>query len=358
MEEALKYLRELQSKYSNMKFADLKDVLDYRRLQLDLSEDDSNRILKLLNNDNKLECWEDWYKKNIIQPFIKALPTEISLKLQKICFGLLPTYRANASALRSPNGDSIVIIHTQLFAIIHQYNESQFILGKLTSNLEYFMNSCKEIVKCFKYYKFLPKLSVLPAVLNAEELIISILKTCIQELFIILHEFAHIYLGHKATTKSTNLFCLDGNTSVEEFVRTQKMELEADLQAIGWIIEVSKSQKLADNPIFRYLNIQPYFALEVFMLFHLLDINLGKYDEHMDNEPESVGMRIVDIAKELDDLVSDDKVNNKSTHPKASVRFLHLVVEMLDKFNGEGQKFLQEMLINMVYFETFKVELD
>lgn len=365
MSDALEYLRHLQSKVVSIEYQDIEDIIRYRKEQLKLSEHEVSEYIEKYRNINLLEYQESFYNEFIINPFINSLPEDVNSKLKNICVGMLPTYKVNASALKSPSGEPLIVLHNQLLTILQQYNEVQLISGKLMASKvaseqelgeKILKDTCKEIVKCFKYSTYMPRLKMLPATLSLEEYELSISKTFAQELFIILHEFAHIFLDHSYEVKQKTLYFSSSECSIEEYVRRQKLELEADLLATKWILEAYKNGKLSKNPIFRHINEAPHLILEVFMLFHLLDVNTSRYSHKLRSNADIPALRIIDMAKEADDLISRDTAIDSYSHPKASTRFIYVVAQTINEFSEDGKRFLSEMVWNMSFFETFKFD--
>lgn len=366
MEESIRYVRELQSKYSSQLFLDIGgivDILKYRKKELNITDKEIKKFLKKISKGSFIKSLEKIYNKHIAEHFLSTLPNEVKEKLKDVYIGILPTYKINACTFKGPNNKPIIILHSQLQAAISQYNEVQFIFGKKfkineEEACEFLYKSYSEISTCFLYSDFAPKMSLLPAILNTAEYNLMIQKTFLQELFIIAHEYAHIYLGHLDKIETKNL--LEDGTMINEYVKSQKMELEADLQAMKWILNCTKSNKL-DNTLLYGISTTPQLAIEVFMLFHMLEVNTNRYSNIISNSNKKselgyLAMRLADLGKQADDLLSNDIIHDNYEHPTALVRMFSIIAKTFDSFDETQKKFLMSMLKNALFYESFKFE--
>lgn len=367
MKECIEYLRSLQNSYKTVNSNDYEEILTYRKIQFGLSNDDISAFLEKYKSINMLEFYESFLREDIIEPFLGALPVEISSKFNDIYVGILPTFKVNASVIKCPNGKPLVVLHEQLLTLLQHYNESQFLAGNLLNSQnksdqilgeQLLSDVCKDMVKCFKYHHYLPKLTKLPSTLSPTHYKMSLMKTIIHELFIILHEFSHIYLDHPYEIKH-NIFSFSSiSNSVEEYVRRQQFELEADLQAIKWLIEVSKSKKLSSNPLFHYVNTAPCMALEVFMLFHIFDISTNRQPQNIipnfGEDENNINAIILNMVKEADNLISNNETSDTYSHPKASTRLINAAAYTFEYFDKPDQDFLLGMLRDMAFYKTFE----
>lgn len=363
MEESIKYVRKLQREFSSQLSGSIEDVLKYRKKQFNLNEKEINKLAKKFKNRSFLKYQEKMYNQRIAKPFIEALPDDVREKLKDVYIGILPTYKINASVLKGPNDKPIIILHSQLLTAISHYNETQLLYGKKIKKSEkqavdFLVNSYSEISKCFVYSNYAPRMSMLPTKLNMQELSYAYQKTILQELFIIAHECAHVYLGHLNKIETKKLPFSKKNTEIDEYIKRQKFELEADLQAIKWIVEISNNKKI-NNTLFFLLNETPYIAIEIFMLFHMLEVNKDGNESIIPNidrklDIKEMLIRQVEVFKEVDDLISKDIINDINDHPKAIVRMVHAICNTVNLFDKKGQELLLGMLDDSVYYETFK----
>jgi len=367
----LDYLRSLQSNFNHMTLGDVGDIINYRKDQLKLSDKSIDAILNSLSQSTPMVFMENFYKEDLIDPILELLPAEVKVRLENVVVGFLPTYRINASAIKCPNGKPLVILHTQLLAAISHYNEAQYISGTLMSSSDeklqiegerLLIESYQEIVKCFRYHAYAPKMSILPNTLDKIEHRVVLDKTLLHELFIILHEFAHIYLGHLDRNFLNKEYCFGQISNIQEYVRTQQMELDADLQAANWMIEVSKNPNIIAYPMLTMLKLAPYIAFECFMMMHFLEINANRNRFEIGSgieraiDREEATRRIIQTVLELEELEKGTVSNIELfSHPKALIRLMNVILNLSGKFDKDINNFLFEMIYNAVYFESFAI---
>lgn len=358
------YSKRFKINHSNR---DLKEIVETRKGQF--TPDEVERAKKIFDGNYQEEI-EKEYIKNIINPFIETLPEKEKKIVKQVQIKILPTFEMNASAIKGPNGEFIIILHQQLITALGHYNEAQMICGQLKLSgandqkiASFLVESHKEIIKCYKYKDYLPKFSQLPVILTRELYIASMEKSLIQELFLVAHEFAHIYLGHLSETEEKTIhFQGEENIQVEEYVKSQLQELEADALALKWIVNAFKKEKLTLLSNVANKN-APYYAVELFMFLHMIEVNTNRYANYNKNASlykeltlSDISNRLIDITIELDKLVSDNLVGQNLKHPYASLRMLNVIAKTQSELDENEQKNLLEMLRDMLFYETFLVE--
>ncbi|MBA7703245.1 hypothetical protein ES703_112027 [subsurface metagenome] len=274
-----------------------------------------------------LEQREKFLKQTLITPFLVTLPDEIKKSLEGVYVGLLPTYDPNACAIHVPNNGPLVVLHTELLAALSFYNELQLLAGKLLMDND--LKSAKKllnqghrfIVDCFREDR-LKNYPLLPPTLTEEELYFVQLKTAANELFVVAHEFAHIYLGHLSTYMSVPI--QKNQVTLHKFTRNQQMELDADVQAVRWLVNLYK--KDMKETTIQLLSRSVSLAIEVFMLFHIVEVNLSTPTE-------------------------------KTSHPSSVTRLAHILNKCGTLLSLEDRRFLAEMIVNASDLESFKVKL-
>lgn len=367
MDRVKKYIRELRKGQPNMHRNDFKFILERRKEQFDINETQMEEYLKYYNGKEYVDIMEDYYNNYLKKPFIDKLPIDVQKKIRDIYIGILPTYKVNASAIKSPDGIPIIILHSQLLTMVTHYNEMQMIFGRLMQNgyeedaIRLLQDITKEICKCFIYHEYFPTMSLLPTMLDKDEFLFANSKSDIQILFIIAHELAHIYLGHLDDTSCEEIYIEDQKIKIEDYVLNQKYELEADVLAAQWIIDVLSKSDKASHINWDIFKNNSYLSFEIFMLFHLIEINSSRYevssgDISMEMSFELYCSRILDVVKELDDLTSSNIISDNSNHPKAILRMLNIIANNIEKFDETGNHFLMGMLKNALYYETFKYD--
>jgi len=302
------YLRSLQ-KGVRLKSSAVDDIARYREKQFS-----SGELKRLIHrySINTIEGQEKFVQDYVVKPFLEII-SDANQSLKETYVGLLPTYDPNAQYIQVPAGGYLIAIHTGLFAAISFYNEFQYQAGKLLLNGN--RDECRTllnqshgaIIDCFKEKK-LGNYPMIKSTLTSDELMYTIMKTTANELFVIAHEFAHIHLGHKGILLYDTL----PNYEEEKIIRikrSQDQEYEADIQAILWL--TSLYQKDVSNGLFSLASKSIALAVEVLMLFHILELNLKpilKYSTH----PSAINRmkHIYDMCKSILNPLDQDFIFN------------------------------------------------
>jgi len=323
---AVEYLRRLQTK-TRSKPATVenitKDTVKRRRQQF--GANDLERALSRFPVCT-LEEQEKLYRDTLITPFLHTLPDSAMKSLRDIYVGLLPTYDPNAWAIRVPNNGLLVVLHNELIAAISYYNELQFLAAKLLDKniklgVEFLNQGNRFILDCFREKRH-KKYPILPPKLTTEQLFIVILKTMAQELFVIAHEISHIYLGHLGTCVNKSLGVGNRKVSVQKFSTDQQEELDADVQAVKWLTNLKDVH--LDETFLQFSALSVGIAVEIFMLFHLIEVNLG--------------------------------IPTKTSSHPSSITRLKYILEKCDPFlRNEDNAFISEMISNASDIKSFKV---
>ena len=319
--EAINYLRRLQEIYELNKISSNKLKTHYSQ-KFDF---DFNKSFKKYNYKT-IEGYEKYFKDAIVDPFLKTLPVNDRQLLKKVYVGFLPTYEPNALARRFQDNSSLIILHSELIAALSYYSELQIIFGQFLANdlkneKEFLYNGQKHIINCFKDNNS-PSIPLLPQKINKKEFYQIYIKTNAQELFTIAHEFAHIYLNHFDSCE-TNHLALNG-VNIEFFNPNQIMEFEADIQAIRWLLNIKKGKWKGFYPFDKSMI---SLAIEIFMLFHLVEVNLGFNDKN-------------------------------SSHPPSIARLANIGLEFEPDFDKETKEFLIRMIVNASNIDSFKISVD
>lgn len=321
---AIEYLRRLQNK---MEFRPppIGDIIRNRSHQQISAEDIERAISRF--PVYTLEEQEKFYRDTLITPFLQTLPGDAIKALRDVYVGLLPTYDPNAWAILIPNNGPLVVLHGELLAAIHYFNELKFLVAKLSyKNIELakeFLNQGNWfILDCFRE-KRSRKYPRLPPKLTEEELCAVTLNTMAQELFVVAHEFSHIYLGHLGIRVNKSVGVGNKKVSVHKFSREQQEEFDADVQAVKWLINLK--DKDTNEPFVQWTSLSIGIAIEVFMLFHLVEVNLG-------------------IPAET------------SSHPSSITRLKYILEKCGPLLSNEDNTYISEMISDASYINSFKVE--
>jgi hypothetical protein len=270
--DSLAYLRLLQKNVPPRAPAPFDEIIKLR------SGEFNKTIAEMRRISNKysilsLEGQEKFLKDFLIDPFLRNIPPNISAELKDIRVGMLPTFNPNASAIQVPGNGPLIILHTELLAAISFYNELQILAGKHYlksefdegSNLQNFGH--KFLVDCFRKDRTV-NFPILPLTLSEKEMIIVQRKTLSNELFIIAHEFAHIYLKHFHKNKISALNIAGKGISIRRYDMAQQSELDADIQAVKWLAYINDNKDKNDLTL-----PSVGMAVEVLMLVHIFEIN-------------------------------------------------------------------------------------
>lgn len=350
--EYLESLRDMCS--DSMQMSRLENLPKERYKDIDYEK------IKLISSNM---CEQDKFYNQLGKILLSNLSHEVEEKLKDVYIGVLPTYRINACTMADKNLDMpVIVINTQLMAAISQYCEAQLIFGKKSIKnedeaVEWFKREIAKIVDCFIYSQYAIKLELLPNILEKEELELLASYTLIQELFIIAHEYAHIYLGH-LSIGSIEKTCIADSESKDKSINIYnydlKKELDADLLALKWIVEATEKSK--EWP-FNLFEDAIYLIIESFQLFHVVDVTLGKWDCYFNKEEDMekvIYERLKEIGEEVERMITG-KTKYNNTHPKTAERICFLVMKAieLNQINEEQKVGLLMTLFNSMFFETY-----
>ena len=146
------------------------------------------QIVEMIRNDELLE----FMLKEVVDLFFTYLPNDVQDKLSKTTFAVMNTLKAEAYAIKLSDEDYIVIVSFRLCKIFHYYTQTKYLMGL---GIESSKNMLEKITEAFtdKNTTF-PKQT--KALMEHNYETAAMLECTAMELFVILHEYAHIYLGH------------------------------------------------------------------------------------------------------------------------------------------------------------------
>ncbi len=344
---------------TSFKYLKLEDLPEYRRKQLGIEGKLFEKYKTIFEDENYI----DDYFQNIASRFIASLADEVQKKLKNVCIGVLPSYKVNASAILNIQCDDyVIVLHSQLLAVISQFCEIQWFIYKDFSDgkmNEFIYKKLEDLVNCYNYPNYAIKLKILPAELTKDEFYLLYNQMTIIEMFVIAHELAHIYLGHcqNAHTRKINLD--NDNSSVEILSHNKKKEFEADLQAIKWIVEVIRKK---ENNMYSFYKQNEIFCLEIFQLFHIIEVSNGLYDDFIteaknmsreESVPE-IMCRLLKVAINVDRIVAG-KDNSERTHPLAIERLYYIYTNIIELFNDNIKEIALHTVMDAMYFESYDV---
>lgn len=325
--EAIDYLRKNQKKLG-YKPRSFDDITKHRRGQIDNFEEISKRVWNSYQLST-LEGQEDFLRQKLITPFLNAISSNARKRLENIYVGLLPTYDPNACVISVPGNGPLVVLHTELIAAVGFYNEWQFIAARILDKKwelgERFVNVGNILIlDCFKEKK--PnRFPLLPPILSEQEFFLVQAKALTHELFIIAHEFAHIYLDHLSSSYKKPMAVEDKVSDIPVFNKAQKMEFAADVLATEWLVSLKEIDQISS--VLQMAQTSVAMAIEVFMMIHLVELNLGVPDEN-------------------------------SSHPSALYRMKHILKQCGSILTADENEFIEGMIQEASYIDSFRVKGD
>ena len=306
---AVQYLRDLQKRTGTLVSTDTANkVFEHREGVL------SKSTIQRIRNEPKfrsIEGLEEFYHNNLIKPFLETLPSECSNCLKDVYVGFLQTNDPNAWALQVPENGPLIVLHTSLIFTIGLYNELKFLIGPLmnkdiVSSNVLFQEGHRRILNIFQGFDYSIDSKKFPRQITKEDLIKATYLSMAQELFIVAHEFSHIYLGHLDRPANISLVFGDNRVTVRKYSRRQQEELDADILAVKWLSNVKNSN--FDRHVAPFLilpSVSIGLVIEIFMLFNFIEINLG-VPSASSSHPSSL-IRLNHILKECSCLLTEQE---------------------------------------------------
>ncbi|HEX2937874.1 MAG TPA: hypothetical protein VHO66_03040 [Ruminiclostridium sp.] len=251
---------------------------------------------------------------NILQNFQKIIlnimtPDEYE-KLKLVKTAVVPSGFLNAHSIKDDNGNFLITINSRLLSAIYTWNELQ-IHSKDYFNIN-FENPSESSISPKDFARFYAPLidcyltpnsgRTLPIFdfnqLPEEKAVICLYKTMLHEIFIIAHEYAHIYLNHHKNMTASK-FQIDGDEfRIKTANMSQQQELDADSKAVEWIIKLSKTKDIP-NPFSPY----PLWYIEVLVMLHLIECNTSFPSEAATHPPAII--RLINIRLQYNQCFSD-----------------------------------------------------
>jgi Zn-dependent protease with chaperone function len=325
-----KYLRTLQ--HESKKF-DV--IIPSHKIKKNCSElfsdTNSNELLSYENNSfnnnltdvEKIEYYLDYieYYLNhyLKEPLISFMNSDFQNYANEIYVGILQTYDPNACAIKSPDNIPVIAFHYSLMKSLKYYNEHRLFSNRMLqikndfiAYISYCDNYWNKFVNFFKYG--MTEMNFEKPKLTANDMILANHQTAAHELFIIAHEFAHIYLNH-LNTFSKRFLHKKSDIYVIAYNHSQKQEFDADVQAVKWLVEMKNSLNESIKENFPLIINNVCNAIEVLMLFQLIEVKL-------------------------------DIQTKESSHPSIILRLQNIKNECYSLFEKEEKEYIDEMIKN------------
>ena len=317
-----------------------------------------DNIRQVIDNLGHDEIRDYTLQQSIIRPLLLYLPNDIAKILSEITFCTLTTRvkETNAYTVKVPNGDIVVIFSAKFMRLFSFFSLSMQLirLGQETPKqmydtiIAYFNDETDSLPSLSQSVEFSP-----------EDKQTALLACLSMELFIVLHEYAHAYLGHLDSYSDECIFDNDEH-SVVAFQTTHKKELDADVQAIKWLYYLIEKCNRKDDPQFFGTIISGMiYAGEVLFIIGLAEIvELSKNKDLMAtsyqtvreymNEKEGVS-EDNDFFQWLHEMaMTVELVRNSGTtgmtHPSAISRLMYILNECYDILNENQIKQIQSSI--------------
>jgi len=297
MEIQIDYIDSLDSKY----FLDESSIEELKKMYPEIYEQIPLNKLRIIQNVT--------FRQDVVEPLLNSMDGSEKEKLENIWVSFLPISSINAKSLHVPNTKiPTIILYDKVLGALHFYAESYLIareLEKIDARIEnnFLKYSVRVILDYLQKKRHDIPLYHLPYKIKER----AALWATAQEVFIVAHEFAHIYLNHLETSKSDRLIWDGKKINVKEFTYDQQQEFEADLQAFRWIMNLKKQD--LDNSLLAFIkNIG--VSAEIFIFFHIIEENL----------------------KEI-----------STTHPASKDRLRYIYENIKDEISKEEREFIESM---------------
>jgi hypothetical protein len=220
-----------------------------------------------------------WFA-NLVARFLDELPPAVSGSLRQVPVGIINLNAINAHSIRSPSGEPLITLSRSLIKTTGYYAEALVAYSKLPPREA---NAYFDRIRRVILANFMPGADTV----FAEEMVqISrddyLTKGALAEMtqvFVLAHEYAHIYLGHleKAPTRGLRVDTPSGSRDVQFYQLSRGAEFEAD--SVGWQWYWQAASRMggisAFVPALRVLG-----GLTFFELLALVEENLPQFDQY------------------------------------------------------------------------------
>uniref|UniRef100_A9A7F0 Uncharacterized protein n=1 Tax=Methanococcus maripaludis (strain C6 / ATCC BAA-1332) TaxID=444158 RepID=A9A7F0_METM6 len=309
MKNGDKEFLELLEKYSGY-YSKMKTQMDYmesRQSQYIFVEGSRDKLIdmypemdfKNISDSDLRKIKQVWFREDIVEPLLDSFDEDTKKLLENIWVGHLPVPQLNARCRYVPNTKTPVIaFYDLLFGVLSFHAESHYIahqLNEIDPKLcDFFVDyHYKVIIDIFNGKRRTIPCYNLPRHIKTS----SSLLACAQEIFLLAHEYAHIYLNHLDTVSSFNP--VDGSINIKEYCFSKQREFEADLQAIRWIINFRNRISNTDKENILMITKNISLVVELFFLFYAIELNCNITSETHPKSKERLQYIYENIKNEL-----------------------------------------------------------
>ncbi len=227
-------------------------------------------------------------------PVIQAMTDCERDRLGHTIVATIPISSINARTYKADNSEYLIVVNDRLLALIFSWGELQIMpFVSPESNPDSFAQIFAPVIDCFLTPNSGSALPIFSFEQIPEEFVpVLVLKAQCAERFIVAHELAHIVLGHLGNAKDLSFHEDSYSFNVESYNIEQQKEFDADIQAVRWMKKSFESQGMSNELMF--------FCVEVFVLFHYIESNLG-FPQKTGSHPAALS-RLINIHKHFPDI--------------------------------------------------------
>lgn len=263
--------------------------------------------------------------RRIFVPIVRALvPKHVGERLSALTVGTLPIRATNAFAIRAPAGEPIICLNHGLMMLLSHFAEAMLALplvartGGPNAANEFLAAQYLFIVDHFANDGRVT-FPVLPVKMSAEHMMMVQVLTISMECFVLMHELAHVELGHLAETLKS---ALPGHETepepveaIDEFSRSEKQEFEADLLAFRWMstahANLSRDRGGLDDAaagFATWIAENWTVAANFFHAIHVVEVNSAPEARTARTHP-SAFLRLLNVAAALRQTVTESELD-------------------------------------------------
>lgn len=242
----------------------------------------------------KASALHENYGDILATPVIQAMTDCERDRLEHTIVVTIPLSSINARTYKADNSEYLIAVNDRLLALIFSWGELQ-IMPFLSpeNNPDRFAQIFAPVIDCFLTPNSGSALPIFSFEQIPEEFVpVLVLKAQCAERFIVAHELAHIVLGHLENAKDLSFHEDSYSFNAESYNIEQQKEFDADIQAVRWMKKCFESQCISNELMF--------FCVEVFVLFHYIESNLG-FPQKTGSHPAALS-RLLNIQKHFPDI--------------------------------------------------------
>ena len=277
------------------------DLLNILQSQITSTPDkEQMKVFEEKYANNKAEIFEkastmlENYGELLAAPVIQVMTDYERGRLGNTIVAAVPLSSINARTYKADNNEYLIAVNDRLLALIYSWSELQIMpFVAPDSWSDNFARIFAPVIDCY----LTPNSGCALPIISFEEIPeeyspVLVLKTQCAEQFIVAHELAHIVLGHLEKAGDLTIHENSYSFSTESYNIEQQKEYDADVQAVQWMKKSFEAQGMPNKFMF--------FCVEVFVLFHYIECNLG-FPLKTGSHPSALS-RLINIQKHFPDI--------------------------------------------------------